>query len=401
MLSNIGSVYKKEMRELIRDRRTLRRLIISMLFLPLLMQLVVGFTQRNADRERNEVLRYTIINAAELAELDTLFSSDDKYRNIPKSDVGEIEAAIASDQLDFALVIPAQSSADFQAGRQLTLDFYFHDASTDGAARRRVENIVEQFNQRLTNARLTALGLNQTQQNNLLKPIALTHHNAASLRERIGNAIGWLLPYLLFIMCLTGAMFSALDIGAGEKERGTLETLLLLPVPRRDLVLGKFLVVFTTAVVYSTLSITSLIVWLSFVGRDLSGAIGQVIGGVNPFDLVLVITMLIPVAAMFAAFLLALSCYAKSYKEAASLASFLNIFIFLPIIVSILPGVELTWGWAMVPITNVSLVIKELVKGTMEYSFLIAVFASSAMIAVAMMFFCSKWFERESVLFRE
>jgi sodium transport system permease protein len=401
MLNNLFLVYGKEMRELIRDKRTLRRLLVSMLFLPLLMQLVVGFTQRNAEKERNDVLRYSLIGAEQWPDMSELFTSDDKFQLVGGIGIDGLEAAIQEQHLDFAIVVPAQGLNRFNDGRQVSLDFYFHDASNNSALYRRVESKLDRFNAGVTAARLHAIGVSSQRQGDILQPLQLTQHNSASVRERIGNAIGWLLPYLLFIMCLTGAMFAALDIGAGEKERGTLETLLLLPVPRRDLVLGKFLVVFTTAVVYSTLSITGLLVWLSFIGNDVGGVIGQVINSVNPLDLLLVITMLIPVAAIFAAFLLALSCYAKSYKEAASLASFLNILVFLPIIVSIMPGVELTWAWAMVPITNVSLVIKELVKGTMEYSFLIAVFASSAVIALGMIYFCAKWFEKETVLFRE
>jgi len=401
MLSNLAFVYKKEMLELIRDRRTLRRLIISMLFLPILMQVVVGIVQRNNERDRNQVLQYTVIGGEQWSELGRLFSEDDKFRFVSGISAEDIDAAIGKEQIDFAIVVPDQAQSRFANGEQLKLDFYFHDASSDSSVRRRVEYQFEQFNKSTTAARLQALGINGQRQTDLLQPIQLAQHNAASARERIGNAIGGMLPYILFLMCLTGAMFAALDIGAGEKERGTLETLLLLPVPRRDLVMGKFLVVFSTAVVYSTLSITSLLVWLSLKGGNVGGVFGQVINGVNPLDLVIVIALLIPVAAIFAAFLLSLSCYAKSYKEAASLASFVNILVILPIVVSILPGTELNWAWAMVPITNVSLVIKEVVKGTMQYSFLFAVFASSAIIALGMIYFCSKWFEKESVLFRE
>ena len=68
---------------------------------------------------------------------------------------------------------------------------------------------------------------------------------------------------------------------------------------------------------------------------------------------------------------------------------------------ALLPGVELNWKWAMVPLTNIALAIKELVKGTMDYSMLIAIFGSSFFIALVFLLFCAKWFERESVIFRE
>jgi len=66
-----------------------------------------------------------------------------------------------------------------------------------------------------------------------------------------------------------------------------------------------------------------------------------------------------------------------------------------------LPTVKLNWYWAIVPVTNISLAIKELIKGTMNYEMFIAILGSSAVIAVACLVFCARWFQREAVLFRE
>ena len=104
---------------------------------------------------------------------------------------------------------------------------------------------------------------------------------------------------------------------------------------------------------------------------------------------------------MFAALLLSISVYAKSFKEAQAYATPLNFLIIIPAVIAILPGVELDWTWAMVPITNISLAIKELIKGTMNYEMFIAILGSSTLIAGALLWFCTKWFDREGVLFRE
>ena len=117
-------------------------------------------------------------------------------------------------------------------------------------------------------------------------------------------------------------------------------------------------------------------------------------------DRAMVALMLVPTAAMFAAILLSISVYAKSYKEASGLISPLMIVTILPTLAALLPGVEMNWKWAMVPLTNVSLAMKELVKGTMDYSMLSVIMLSTTVTSGALLALCRWWFNREAVLFR-
>jgi sodium transport system permease protein len=104
---------------------------------------------------------------------------------------------------------------------------------------------------------------------------------------------------------------------------------------------------------------------------------------------------------MFSALLLSISIYAKSFKEAQSYATPVNLLILLPVMFAMLPGVELDWTWAMVPVTNVALAIKELVKGTVDYAMLTVILGSSTVVAAALLWAAIGWFNRESVLFRQ
>jgi len=160
-------------------------------------------------------------------------------------------------------------------------------------------------------------------------------------------------------------------------------------------------VIFTTGFTAAILSLLSLGVWIAIKGKEVTGILGEVLGSVGVSDLLLIAAMLVPIAAMFAAVLLSISIYAKSFKEAQSYATPFNFLVIIPAFVGLLPGVELNWTFAMIPIANISLAIKELVKGTIDYSMLIVIFASTTVIAAALLAFCTKWFERESVLFRE
>jgi sodium transport system permease protein len=117
-------------------------------------------------------------------------------------------------------------------------------------------------------------------------------------------------------------------------------------------------------------------------------------------DLLLILMMLIPLSAIFAALLLSLSIYARSFKEAQNYIGPLSMMVFMPLIVALMPGVELTWAMAMLPIANVALAIKELIKGTMDVGMLVVIFGSTVVIAGAMLAFCVSWFQKEKVLFR-
>jgi sodium transport system permease protein len=121
---------------------------------------------------------------------------------------------------------------------------------------------------------------------------------------------------------------------------------------------------------------------------------------IGVLDLLMVALMLIPSAAIFASLLLSISIYARSYKEATGLISPLMMLTILPSLIALLPGVELNWLWAMVPLTNVSLAMKELVKGTMDYRMFYVILLSSTLIAGALLALCRWWFTREQVLFR-
>jgi sodium transport system permease protein len=211
-----------------------------------------------------------------------------------------------------------------------------------------------------------------------------------------------------------GAMYPAIDLTAGEKERGTMETILCSPVARIDLVVGKFLLVLTaslTTVLFSLLSMgaTFLLGSILLTQGGGSGVAAAAKGGagamatlptLDPLGLLAVLAMVLPLAVLFAAGLMTIALFAKSYKEAQSYVSPLIIVIILPAMMAMLPGVELSTRLAFVPILNLSLVSKELVSGVWHWPYLALIFGSSCLYAAAALALCVRMFNRESVLFR-
>ncbi len=405
MLINILTIYLKEMKEVLRDRRTLVfMLVMPTVLVPLLMNLLIGFMIKAEEKAKTEILTFAIFGAEHLPELADEFTEETGFRNVTLSSMDEIASAIEQNKIKFALVIPEKAREQLEDGEQVSVKLYYNNASVTSMVRNRAGDIIQKVGKKFRANRLAGFGLDTSKkQENLINPITIEEKGTADMREILGERMGGILPYMFIIFCLLGAMYPAIDLGAGEKERGTLETLLLAPIQRYQIVLGKFFVVFTTGVTAALLSLTSIGIMLTIKVKQIPGELElhDVFASVSVLDLVLIAAMLIPTAAIFASLLLSISIYAKSFKEASSYCGPLNFLAIIPAFIAMLPIVKLDWYWAMVPITNISLAIKELIKGTMNYNMLFAILGSSVVIAGILLLFCTKWFEREAVLFRE
>jgi sodium transport system permease protein len=196
-----------------------------------------------------------------------------------------------------------------------------------------------------------------------------------------------------------------MDLTAGEKERGTMETILCSPVSRTHLVLGKFLTVLTASIATAVLAIISMTVsfgagkrmLLAFTFGAADDALRITITGKAIASIFLVV---MPLAVFFSAALLALSLFAKSFKEAQSYISPLMILVVLPAVAALLPGMELNPVLALLPVLNTSLVSKEIISGTYHWNLIAVIFLSSSVYAGVALAVAVKLFQREDVLFR-
>jgi sodium transport system permease protein len=236
----------------------------------------------------------------------------------------------------------------------------------------------------------------------LMKPFDIKQQNVVSAEKVAGETYGGLIPYLVILMCMTGAMYPAMDLTAGEKERGTIETILSSPIKRSHLVLGKFLLVLTASLVTATLSVISMgasfSVFARFAAQQGEGE-GLPLFTMHAKTVFAVFAMAVPVAVLFSAVLITISVFAKSYKEAQSYLTPMTFIVLIPAIAAVLPGVELTTKLALIPILNVSLLCKELVTGTFHWNYIALIFLSTCVYAGIALFLAVKMFQRESVLF--
>jgi len=218
--------------------------------------------------------------------------------------------------------------------------------------------------------------------------------------------LGGIIAYLVIFMCLNGGMHPAIDLTAGEKERGTMETILSSPVSRTHLVLGKFLLVLTASLVTAALLVGSM--GISFAVLQNSHSMDAVADDgepaprltVGPLAVASVFIMAFPLAVLFSAALITISVFAKSYKEAQSYIVPLMFLVVVPTVAAMLPGVELSPKLAIVPLLNVSLLCKELVTGEYHWKYIVLIFASTCVYAAGALYLAVKMFQRETVLFR-
>lgn len=311
---------------------------------------------------------------------------------------------IEEKKLRAALEFPPHFEERLEAGEQspdLTVKIYHYEGELRSTfAVRSLQKLLRDYRDQVVEQRLAARHLSPE----ILEPFQTEEQNVAS-PEKVGGAmLGGLIPYMIILLSLTGAMYPAIDLTAGEKERGTIETILASPVSRGALATGKFLALLTASIATILLSLLSLAATFTFAPqlREIGSQ-----GGKTWFRIALsakgiaaVLGMILPLAVMFSAALLAIALLAKSFKEAQSYISPLMIVVILPAIASILPGIELDAKLAMIPILNVSLVSKEILTGTYHWNYIALIFFSSCLYAAAALGIAAAAFKRESVLFR-
>ena len=400
-LRNVGIVYRKELIDSLRDRRTL----ISMIAVPLLIMplLMIGFgvvsvaLLGEAMRETPKVM---VLGGEDSPRLMAELGGLKDVEIVPaKSDYAD---EISNKQIRAAVEIPAGFDAKLAAGEPTEVKIYMYEGELkSGFGAQRLQRFFQRLRDRSVREQLQARQLPES----LARPFDIVEQNVAP-PEKVGGAIlGGLVPYFVILLCMTGAMYPAMDLTAGEKERGTIETILCSPVSRTHLVLGKFLMVLTASIATAILAIISMSasfgagrkLLLGVVSQEADAALQITITGKAIASIFLVV---LPVAVFFSAALLALSLFAKSYKEAQSYISPLMIIMVMPAVAALLPGVELTPVLALVPVLNTSLVSKEIIAGSYHWSLIAVIFLSSSAYAALALAIAVKLFQREDVLFR-
>ncbi|QEG35604.1 ABC transporter permease subunit/CPBP intramembrane protease [Bythopirellula goksoeyrii] len=445
-LHNVKLVYAREMRDQLRDRRTLFLIAV----LPLLLYPLLGMSFFQLSQfMRNNASKVLILGEEQLSGsewLPALFEGDHFAPNwfgspteqnalqivqadtlwpgkVPKGEELDQTArkAIAQGDVQVVLRFPNGFEEQLVAVRESLLnrddakqvqftddllqpEIIFISANEKSRiAQLRVDDVLRNWRAEVTRSNLREGNVPISATN----PFAIKQNDVSEEQQRHAAVWSKVLPFVLFIWALTGAFYPAIDLCAGEKERGTLETLLVSPAERREIVWGKLLTIMTFSVITALLNLASLGVTAKFVMAQfreiisLPGASALTLPPLNA--LVWLVVALLPIAAFFSAMCLACAAFARSTKEGQYYLMPLLLVIMPLMMLPLSPGVELTLGNSLIPVTGVVLLLRSVIEGqywqTVPYLLpVVGVTLGCCLLAIR---WAEDQFNRESVLFRE
>ncbi len=396
-MKTILTVFRKELIDSLRDRRTLIAMVVVPLVLfPLLISISSSMMISHAREAEEKTLRIGVVAKGGAAAFRELLAKRDDVRVVEGISIEHGKDLVRSDSLDVVLVFDPgfdEQVAGLGAGR---VAMYHKTTENSSIERRRARSLLDEYEKTLRAARFEGLALDVA----IIEAVDVSEENLASTKEKLAGELGGMLPYLIIIFCFTGSMYPAIDLAAGEKERGTLETLLTAPAGRLEILLGKFGVVVLTGVATALVSIVGIYIGIRQSPEIPPEVLDAILGMLEVRSIVLLLSLVLPLSVFFAAVLLSLSFFAKSFKEAQSTITPLMIFIIVPAFIGLMPGMSLNAKTALVPVLNVSLAMQSIIAGTISTGLLAEVYVSLIAIAALSMWVCTWIFGREGTIFR-
>lgn len=450
--TNIRLIVSREIRDQLRDRRT----IFVILVLPLLLYPLLGMSFLQVSQfMREHPTKIWVIGTEHLPEAPSLLA-DNKFRDdlltmptdarlfelstepiAPGEDVAKVaNAAVQTGKYDAVVFFSKEFAnqvceltespdcgVDVDEGvtdsddpeslvgeqgsdvaSQTIGPEVFYNVAKDKSrvAHDRVVMILARWRTELVEQRLS----DETQPENAARPFQLVQHDLSADSGRRAAVWSKILPFVIIIWAMTGAFYPAIDLCAGEKERGTLETLLSSPASRNDIVVGKQLTVMVFSMATSLLNLFSLGLTGRFVMSQLqsmSGLPGIQLGP-PPFETMLwLVVALVPIAALFSALSLALAAMARSSKEGQYYLMPLMLGTMPLMMLPVMPGVELDLGNSLIPVSGVILLLRALIEGeyTQALIYVVPVISVTLVCCWLAMLWAINQFQDEKVLFHE
>jgi sodium transport system permease protein len=391
----IFTIFKKELKDTLRDRRTLMMmLVIPILIFPIIMNIFASVSKSFQEEAANKKIKIGIVGA----ENNFLQS---ELNAIPK-ELGDKEIILYKDTLSLindlkkdSLQLGAYVSGEFNqlmdSMHPAPLIFFFN--ATDMGMKERAEAYMTVIDAKAKSKRFVKLGIDEAR----TQPIITEYRNIASDKEMIGKLAGGILPYIFIAFGFIGCMYPAIDLFTGEKERGTIETLLTTPVARWQILFGKMGVVVLSGLTAATCALLGLFFSIEFIDSEGNAEILKIVHSIlNPTFIVLLYSLLIPLTVFFAGLMIPIAVNAKSFKEAQSIITPLNIVMVLPAMVGFFPGIELNFVTACIPVVNIVLATKELIAGSLDIGLVALSFSVMMSLAVLSVIFSYKRFDNET-----
>ena len=392
----IFTIFKKELKDTLRDRRTLiAMIVIPVLVFPLILGVSTSISESFAEKQQNDVFTIALLTddpgnqfIQELMLIpDSLGPKDIQFFPF----IENAEELILSDSVQIAIAIPSNFDSEQAELKRSEVTVYYKE--TNMGARQRAQFYEETIEKALQNKRYLALELDPT----TLAPFSTTYNNLSSDKEMLGKYVGGFIPYLFIIFGFIGCLYPAIDLFTGEKERKTLETLLTAPIARWKILVGKMMVIVLSGIAAASFAMIGLFLSLEVFDFIDNPKILEAVNSILTAKFIgLLFILLLPLTIFFAGIMIPVTIYAKSFKEAQSILTPVNFMIILPAMVGFIPGIELNYTTALIPIVNIVLASKELVADTLRIDLLLLTFFVMVAFAAFSVLISYKRFGRES-----
>lgn len=423
----IRTLVRKEMLDVFRDKKT----VVIMLFVPVIlypliflgaMQAVALISASMEEQNYRIVVDAADDGAFERALLEKASGGMTDERELKTGEEAEKvskesgEPGNDAEEANYTItLVDADSIGDYEAAlNEEIIDVYVSGAVQDGKMKYDIyylssetnssyaQNIVtetfEEFRETLTEEKIREAGLDVHE---ILEPVLSEKKDTASSEQSLGSIMGSILPFMLIVSLMMGTMYPAIDTTAGERERGTLETILTLPVTNRQLILSKFLTVAAIGIVSALLNICSMggIAFYMYKVMDMQTDTAA-------FEITRFLpAILVCILAIFAfslfvsAITMCVTAFAKSYKEANNYITPLMLVIMFTGYIGFIPNVELNQTMAMIPVANICLLIKNMLLFKIDYMAIAVVLLSNVAYAMFAVLFLSRIYDSEAILF--
>lgn len=394
-MNRTATVFWKELREVLRDRRVLLSTVVSPLLLtPLLLWGIGWMVQQRIESVQKVAIPIAVVAPRGGAEfLQALQAHGFMVQRA--TDPESAKTMLRQRRVSVVALLDEQFDERLQnesTAKVVVLYDPLNESSRD--ALQRLQALAEQLSAQWVQQRLARrfIGAEFT------RPLALMPQPLET-ENPVGNLLlSIILPYVIVLSGFFGAVSPAFDLIAGEKERGTLETLLATPASRQQIVWGKFLTVATVCMAAALFAMLGML--LAFSLPTSTHLFAEQAGkfSVSPLALAALLITLVPLSVFYSALLTIISTFARSQKEAQTYLIPLSTLIVLPAVASMFVRTDSGIWPAMVPILNSAMIIKQVLTGILDPTFVALSLLMSALVAIVSLQVATRLFERETVL---
>jgi len=399
-------IFRQEISYMLRDKTTL----IMMVILPIIVYPLFSFVSAYMMMKSTSEIRKSTTKIVMCRPNKSLEGAIGKYFVKSKAEIiyaalstDEIRAGIISGKYSVYLDFPENFDSAIASGSTCSV-IVKYDRSNEKSGFASVEtvNAINEYKDGLVSRNISGTGLNPS----LFDPFDVAGKNIATSVQMGGSLLAKVLPIMIIMFATLGSFYPAIDVTAMEKERGTLETLLLAPVTNLEIMFGKFLAVFSLTMFSIMLNLISIALTathgiLLIKSSAAFSRVGDFINfSITPFTIVAIFIFMIPAACLMSAIMLQVAIFARNFKEAQNYMTPILLIFMLPPMVSMLPGYELTTATAMIPIINLTLLLKGMLAGNYSVYLALVTFAVNLAFSAAALFMAATAFSSEAVLFR-